>query len=126
MKCRLGFVLFLVCAACSAGDDTATGSHANCAEGGAINNDCSGALSTARDACWKLVDCAAISINSGDIDKHFDWGACVDRLETAIDVEQTLIINCIAASTCDALKVQGSPQDPNPNAMACLRLGGQR
>ena len=113
-------------AACSAGDDTATGSHANCAEGGAINDDCTGPLSTAQGACWKMVDCGAISIHSGATDKHFDWGACVDRIETSIEVEQTLIINCVAASSCDALKVQNSPQNPNPNAMACLRLGGQR
>ncbi len=122
MKFWLGLV---VLCACSAGDDTATGSHANCAEGGAINQ-CDGAVSTARDACWKLVDCGAISINSGDTDKHFDWGACVDRIETSIDTEQQLIVSCIAASSCDALKVQNSPDNPNPNAIACLRLGGQR
>ncbi|MFT3700701.1 MAG: hypothetical protein QM831_46580 [Kofleriaceae bacterium] len=117
-------LLFVLTAACGAGDDTATGSHSRCAEGGAIN-DCTDAVETPEDACWRLVDCAAIPVKSGDKDNHFDWGACVDRIEQAIDVEQNLIVDCIAASSCDALKAPGSPDNPDVGQMACFQLGGR-
>jgi hypothetical protein len=116
-------VLLLLCA-CSAGDDTATGGHSQCAEGGAIN-DCPDSVETAQDACWRMVDCAAIPVASGTKDNHFDWGQCVDRIESSIDVAQTLIIACISASTCDALKVPGSPDNPDENQMSCFHLGGR-
>jgi hypothetical protein len=116
--------LLLACAACTAGDDTASGSRARCAEGGALN-DCPDSARTPQAACWRLVDCGAISISSADPANNFDWGDCVDRIENSISVAQTLIINCIAASSCDALKVQGSPDDPNRDQMACFHLGGR-
>lgn len=121
---RTSWGLLFVLAACGAGDDTATGSHARCAEGGAIN-DCSDTVTTAEDACWKLVDCAAIPVESGDKDKRFDWGSCVDTIQTAIDVEQQLIISCIGASSCDALKTAQSPDNPDVGQMACFQLGGR-
>jgi hypothetical protein len=113
----------LVLTACGAGDDTTSGARANCAEGGALTT-CPDAVRTAEAACWKLVDCGVIPVSSGDIDKHFDWGRCVDRINTTIETGQELIIACIATSTCDALKVPGSPDDPDRNDMACFHLGG--
>ena len=114
-------VLLSLCA-CSAGDDTSTGAHAKCSEGGAINS-CDTDVVTAQDACWKLVDCGAIPVSS-DKDGRFDWGACVDTIEGTIDVGQQLTIACIGASSCDALKVEGSPDQPNPHQISCLNLGG--
>jgi len=70
-----------------------------------------------------LVDCGAIPISSSE--NHFDWGQCVDRIETSIDVAQKLIVHCIAASNCDSLRVSGSPNNPNRNLMTCFHLGGQ-
>jgi hypothetical protein len=116
-------VLLLSLCACSAGDDTSTGAHAKCSEGGAINS-CDTDVVTAQDACWKLVDCGAIPVSS-DKDNTFDWGACVDRIETFIDVGEQLAISCIGASTCDALKVPGSPDQPDSNQIDCLHLGGR-
>jgi len=113
----------LLVAACTAGDDTASGARAACAEGGALN-DCPDSARTAQAACWRLVDCGAIPISSSNTNV-FDWGACVDRIEQSLDVAQTLIVDCISATSCDALKVEGSPDDPNRDQMACFHLGGR-
>lgn len=107
---------------CGAGDDTTEGTRAECAQGGALT-DCPDAVRTAEGACWRLVDCGAISIKS-DVDNRFTWPRCVDRLESQTADRERLVINCIAASTCDELRVQNSPSNPDPNNMRCLRLGG--
>ena len=117
---RLGMLGML--SACGAGDDTTEGTRAACAQGGALT-DCPDAERTAQGACWRLVDCGAISVKS-DVDNRFTWARCVDGIETRTADRQRLIINCVAASSCDALRVQGSPRNPNPNEMYCLRLGG--
>lgn len=108
--------LLLVAAACNAGDDTTDGARAQCAEGGALN-DCPDAPRTPEDACWRLVDCAAISLDSPN---NFDWAACVDGIEQLTADRQRLVIDCIAASSCDALK-----RDPGNGQIACLLLGDQ-
>ena len=64
-------------------------------------------------ACWRLVDCGAIVVDNGDDDQPgFDWGTCVDGIESQPVEYQRLVINCIAASTCDQLKF-GDPAQPN-------------
>ena len=118
------FLVLVAAAACTAGDDTASGARGVCSEGGVLT-DCPDAAHTPQAACWRLVDCGAIPIASGDVDNHFDWGRCVDRIEQANAIAEDLIISCIAASTCDALRVPGSPDDPDPDDMACLHLGGR-
>ena len=107
-------LLLLVAAACNAGDDTTDGARANCAEGGALN-DCPDAPRTSEGVCWRLVACAA---NPHDSANTFAWKRCVDDID-----RQRLVIDCIAASSCDALKVDGSPDAPNTNQMHCLLLG---
>jgi hypothetical protein len=107
---------------CGAGDDTTEGTRAECAQGGALT-DCPDAARTAEGACWRLVDCGAISIKS-DVDNRFTWPRCVDRIESKTADHQRLMINCIAASSCDELRVQNSPRNPDPNKMHCLRFGG--
>ncbi len=108
--------------ACGAGDDTTEGTRAECAQGGALT-DCPDAQRTAQAACWRMVDCGAISVES-DNDNRFTWGRCVDTLETQTEARQRVVINCVAASTCAELRVNNSPGNPNPNDMRCLRLGG--
>jgi hypothetical protein len=108
--------------ACGAGDDTTEGTRAECAQGGALT-DCPDAERTAQAACWRLVDCGAISVKS-DNGNRFTWGKCTDTLETQTADRQRLVINCIAASSCDELRVNNSPGNPNPNDLRCLRLGG--
>lgn len=108
--------------ACTSNDATDSGSRARCAEGGALTT-CSENPQTPEGACWRLVDCGAIAIASSE--NNFDWGQCVDRIETSIEVAQKLIVHCIAASSCDSLRVSGSPNDPNRDLMACFHIGGR-
>jgi len=113
---------FGLAAACGAGDDTTEGTRAECAQGGTLT-DCPDAERSAVGACWRLVDCGAISISSDNANR-FTWPRCVDVLEGQTSDRQRLVINCIAASTCDELRVQGSPRTPDPDDMHCLRFGG--
>lgn len=108
--------------ACGAGDDTTEGTRSECAQGGALT-DCPDAERTAQGACWRLVDCGAISVSSDNANR-FTWPHCVDQIEGATADAERLVINCIAASTCDELRVAGSPGNPDRNAIQCLRFGG--
>jgi hypothetical protein len=119
------FVLAVACvaaAACGASDDTNEGTRALCAQGGALT-DCPDAERTAEGACWRLVDCGAIPIASDNANR-FTWGRCVDEIDRLTADRQRLVIGCVAASSCDELRVGGSPRNPNPNDMHCLRFGG--
>jgi hypothetical protein len=108
--------------ACSTADDTNEGARGPCAQGGALT-DCPDAERTAEGACWRLVDCGAISVSS-DNENRFTWGRCVDLLERQTADRERLVINCVVASTCDELRVEGSPRNPNTGEMRCLRFGG--
>jgi hypothetical protein len=116
-------VALVVMLGCSAGDDTVEGGRAKCAFGGALT-DCPDAERTSGAACWRLVDCGAIPLESED-ENRFDWGNCVDGIDRATSDRQRLMINCIATSTCDELRVSGSPSNPNPNEMHCILFGAQ-
>ena len=122
----LASLLLVLVSACGTGDDVAVGSRANCAQGGELT-DCPDAERTAEAACWRLVDCGAISVDDPmfeDFGDGVDWGTCVDRIQSEPDEYRSLVINCIAASTCDQLRVDGSPDAPNRDQMYCLRLRG--
>ena len=105
---------------------TTDGARSQCAAGGAIQGECPLEDRTVEGACWRLVDCGVILLQG----PNFDWPGCVARLEGAnapnppTPAAQQLIIDCILGSTCDALKVPGSPDGPDPSAMFCLRIGG--
>ena len=105
-------------AACSAAD----GTRGQCAEGGALE-DCPPADRTPEGACWRLVDCGAINLK--DTNGNFDWTQCVSFIDGITPDRAQLVIDCVAASTCDGLKVQGSPDDPHTDEMTCLLLGDQ-
>ena len=129
MKCSFavaivvgGIMRLAALGACGAGDDTIEGTRAECAQGGALTG-CPDAERTAQGACWRLVDCGAISIKADNANR-FTWPRCVDGIESLTSDRQRLVINCIAASSCDELRVQGSPRNPDANAMHCLRFGG--
>jgi hypothetical protein len=111
--------LSLVLAACG-DDESSPGARSECAAGGELN-DCPDSERTPEDACWRLVECGAIGIKGRD-DNSFTWNRCADFLETAADDRQKLAIDCIAASTCDQLRVDGSPDAPNTNQMYCIAL----
>jgi len=107
---------------CGAGDDTTEGTRAECAQGGALS-DCPDAARTSQGACWRMVDCGAISVHS-DNQNRFTWPRCVDGLEGLTEDRRRLVINCIAASTCDELRTKDSPRNPDTNQIHCLRFGG--
>ncbi len=115
--------LLVTLIACKAGDDTSEGSHAECARGGTLTM-CPESERTSEGACWRLVDCAAIPLTSTN-QNTFDWGKCVDDLDGLTADRERLVIDCVAASTCDQLQVQGSPDQPDPDQMICLLMGDQ-
>lgn len=96
----------VLAAACGAGDDTSDGARDRCAFGGAIN-DCPDAAKTSQGACWRLVDCGAISLEVEDPNNPnaFDWGECVDDIDDLTADRRNLVLECVAASTCDELRV---------------------
>jgi len=113
----------IVCVGWTAcGTDDKQGTRAGCAQGGALT-DCPDAERTSQGACWRLVDCGAIAVQSSNANR-FTWGRCVDSLDSLTADRQRLVIDCVAASTCDELRVNGSPDNPNPREMHCLRFGG--
>ena len=112
--------LLLALGACG-GTPTSAGARGDCAEGGALTG-CPPEPATADGACDYLVECGAIPIQSSN--QQFDYGACVDYIEGQIDDGEQLIIECIEASSCDALQVPGSPDKPDVNQMICLHFGG--
>jgi hypothetical protein len=114
--------LVLAGVACDNGD-VQEGARSDCAEGGALTA-CPDADQTPEGVCWRMVDCAAIPLRS-DKNGAFDWAACVDGISGLTEDRQTLVIQCIAASTCDALKVDGSPSAPNAGDEPCFQIGDQ-
>jgi hypothetical protein len=113
-------LLCLAAAACSAGDDVYDGARAECAEGGTLEA-CPEADRTPEGACWRLVDCGVIPVRTGN---GYDWGTCVRQIEGLQDDDERVVIDCIAVSTCDALKVSGSPDQPNAGQLVCFEQGG--
>lgn len=109
-------------AGCGMSDDTIDGARGECAQGGALT-DCPDAERTAVAACWRLVDCGSITVES-DNENRFTWARCVDALERATADRQRLVVSCVAASTCAELRVSGSPRTPDPDEIRCFRLGG--
>jgi len=111
---------------CSAGDDVSGGARSACAAGGELT-DCPDAERTAEAACWRLVDCGAIAVNAGENNQYrFDWDRCVDGLDGLTADRRRLVINCVATSSCDQLRVDGSPGDPDTDQMYCILLAGGR
>jgi hypothetical protein len=112
--------------ACS-DENVLEGAHGQCAFGGELN-DCPDAARTAEGACWRLVDCGAIPLvyenpDNPDDRSRFDWGQCVDFLDGQTADRRRLMINCVAASICDELRVGGSPDSPDPDDIRCIRIG---
>jgi hypothetical protein len=113
--------LLIFLAACGTGNNI-DGTRGNCAEGGALTDTCDGEVSTPADACWRMVDCGAIPIFNDD-NNVFDWGNCTDYIDTLTSTRQTLVIACIAGSSCDMLKGDNWPDVPYRDQFQCIRIG---
>jgi hypothetical protein len=75
-----------------------------CAAGGQVLGDCPEPVETPEDACWKLVDCGVIPLESMD---QADWADCVDRFVVYQDSDQIdSVLACMDAASCDALQTQ--------------------
>ncbi len=119
--CFVGAVALASCFVACAADDASPGARGVCAQGGELT-DCPDTERTPAAVCWRLVDCGAIAID-GEQDFSFDWGRCMDFVEDMPADRTSLVQSCIAASTCDQLRVDGSPTNPNTNQMTCILLG---
>jgi hypothetical protein len=89
-------MLFLAC-----GDGV--GTSGECAFGGALT-DCDDAELTPEGACWRLVECGALPIEGTD-EFTPDWGNCVDGIADLTPDRERLVLRCVAAATCDELRV---------------------
>ena len=77
---------------------------------------------TAEGACWRLVECGSYPLDGAE-DGDLDWGRCVGELESMSTERATIVMACIASSTCDELLAPGSP---NPwEWPACFAYGDQ-
>jgi hypothetical protein len=102
------------------GDRAADGARGSCAEGGSLGS-CQGEIESPLDACDRMVACAAIPRDAEE-ENGFDWGRCVDRLDSVLPEQASFIMACIGAATCDELKTQGSPNAPQ-NRGFCFEFG---
>ena len=118
---RVALAALVACAAAAACDNTneVDGTRGPCGFGGDLSA-CPASALTSDGACWRLVDCGAIPLDANG--NGFDWGRCVDAIEGMTADRQTFVIDCVASSTCDALKVGGSPADPYENVF-CFNFG---
>ena len=121
MRFLLAAALACACAACD-DQNKVDGDRGPCGFGGDLSG-CPASELTPEGACDRLVDCAAIPLHSND-NNRFDWDNCTNALDRLTSDRQRLVIECIAGSTCDELKVDGSPDDPNTGQMHCLLFGG--
>jgi hypothetical protein len=100
-------------AACGA-DELTPGHREPCAYPGGPLTGCEpAALETAEDACFRLVDCGVISIESN----AFDWPACVARLDELAADRLALVARCVETASCDDLQPDDTGVSP------CLALG---
>jgi hypothetical protein len=109
--------LALAGAACS-DDDHADGARGPCGFGGDLAA-CPPEQRTPEAACHRLVACAAIPLDATG--GGFDWGRCVDEIETMTADRERFVVDCVATSTCDALKTSSSPA--NGGEPFCFHFG---
>ena len=103
-----------------AGCDGTDGTRGPCAAGGQVLDDPScQAVETVEDACWKLVECGVLPLDSEDGN---DWGDCVDELEFMRAHNRELALVCVDTASCDQLAVRGSPNPGFGEWPDCLEL----
>lgn len=125
---RIWLVLGLAAAASSACDDyeNIDGARGSCASGGTLAG-CPDSERTPEAACWRLVECGAIPLEARNDDGSddpdgFDFGRCLNRLESLVEERARVIIACVVSSTCDELWSPGSPDDTYFEP-ACFQYG---
>jgi hypothetical protein len=108
---RLRLLLLIAGAAAGCdGNGSHDGARGRCVSGGQILGECD-EVATPEDACWKLVECGVVPVDSAD-DNGLDWGRCVERIERMDAPSQDVALACVGAASCDALTVRDSPNNP--------------
>ncbi len=109
-------------------DDSLQGTRDVCANASGTLLGCDEpTIDTPEDACWRLVDCGAIPLEHVD-DHVLDWATCVRQIESFSEPRYDYTLECIQTSSCDDLKVDGSPVDPSrwPRSVPlCLQYGDE-
>jgi hypothetical protein len=105
-------------AACDT-DGPVPGVREPCAVGAGPLQECADEpIETPEDACWRLVQCAALPINRPNEDEDCgfcDFRSCVVLLEAMGQDQMELALACVEVATCDQLKSGGeSPENPDP------------
>src|SRR5688500_15840612 len=111
----LSGALLALCAAGCDDYENIDGARGSCAAGGTLVG-CDDSERTAEAACWRLVECGAIPLEGRNDDgtddpNVFDFGRCLNRLETLVEERARVVIACVVSSTCDELWAPGSPDD---------------
>lgn len=120
----IGAGLALCAAAC---DDTENidGARGPCAAGGSLAG-CPDSERTPEAACWRLVECGVMPFEARNDDgtdsDRFDYGRCLNRLETLVEERARVVIACVVSSTCDELWTGGSPDDTYAEPV-CFQYG---
>jgi len=96
------------------------GARGPCGSGGDLSG-CPASARTPEGACTRLVDCAAIPLDAKG--GAFDWGRCVDELDGMTADRAAFVVACVAESTCDLLKTDGSPA--SGGRPFCFQYGAQ-
>lgn len=122
----LGVGLALCAAACD-NTENIDGARGSCAAGGVLAG-CPDSERTALAACWRLVDCGVIPLEARNDDgsddpNGFDFGRCLNRLESLVEDRSHVVIACVVSSTCDELWAPGSPEAYGEPA--CFQYGGR-
>jgi hypothetical protein len=116
----LAAALACACAACD-DQNKVDGARGPCGFGGDLTP-CPASELTPEGACDRLVDCAAIPLSANGMG-GFDWGRCVQEIQAMQADRETFVIDCVAQSTCDALKTSTSPA--NGGEPFCFAYGHQ-
>lgn len=113
------FVGMALCVGACDGTEDADGARGACASGGTLAG-CPDSASTIEGACWRLVECGSYPVDGAEAG-DLDWGRCVTDLQAMSEERATIVIACVASSTCDELLAPGSP---HPYARpACFDYG---
>ena len=97
----LGALLALSGLAACDSTDNKDGARGACANGGALAG-CPDSDVSDEAACWRLVECGFYPVEGQDPDTP-DWGRCMDKLAAMGPEQATVIVQCVAGTTCDEL-----------------------
>lgn len=117
---RLLLPLLIAATALACGDDGPTTGFADeCANAGGTLLGCEPRpVETTHDACWKLVECGVIPVQS---EFNFNWGGCVSQIDDMAIERKRFVLECIDTASCDDLKAD--PDTGRGPASICGEFG---